>query len=979
MGLILLDGHGVAGNSTLDLDKIKGFTFEFYSSQRSETTNRGTIFIDNFKLKNRNAKPSISNVADVTTTEDHSDSLSVTISAVDPNNANLTYSVSVSDTSSIGYHFTGNKFFYKSKPNWNGTAIITLTAANSTTSNSTSFNFTATAVNDKPQISAISNLTMNEDESKTITISVVDPDSDNINISAISSNSSIPVSLASNNLTITPNQNYFGVATITLTASDGSLTDTLQFDVTVNSVNDAPTAVAQTIFMMEDIPSLIELSGTDVETPNDVTFKIAQLPNQGSLNKVTLDSFPDSSQVLTFDGVDDHAIIPHHNDFNLNQGTIFSRLKIDDVTMNSYMRILSKKYMWNDSSGYELELNPSLGFISMTAGGENYARGAFSPSTNWISVGVSFNGEKARIYYNGKDVTIDSDIDSIQHNTNNIVIGKSINDQTQDSEEFKGSIDEIRVFSASLDSASMSSMHADTTFNNTSASWKDLIAYYKITSSSSNKLIDELDKHHSNEFSESTAPSLNKNSPFVVYSQGSQLNAADFLPSSDLVFYYPPKDSFNTNGYFESFKIKPYDGVTEGESVEIKLNIAGVNDLPTIDQLSQLTIDEEKTTFLKLNASDPEQNTISYKAFSQIGEIDTEIKSDTLIMTPKENYTGESIITVSAHDNISVSGDTTTFKLIVNNINDAPIIAEIEDDNIEEDSMEKSVMLSASDVDSKDLIFFVSNDTNEVNAFITGNKLIYKPIADFFGNTVLQVSVSDSLLFDTTSFTLQIKNIQDTPKPFNWISSATDTINITKTNFQDSYNLQWSESIDVDKETVNYILFAGTGSSAKEIVYDTTSASVLIPYMAFLENTFEQIPMLPAATVRFSVKATDGIDTVNITGEDRVVYVNRYDYLSTDDITAPTDFALHDNYPNPFNPTTQIRFDMPIMGDVRLTIYNMLGQKIKEYQMNGLPVGYHTLTWNATNNLGDPVSAGIYFYQLQTKTFTKTKRMVLLK
>ena len=54
-------------------------------------------------------------------------------------------------------------------------------------------------------------------------------------------------------------------------ASDGSLKDTLQFDVTVNSVNDAPTAVAQTIFMMEDIPSLIEFSGSDIETPNDVT------------------------------------------------------------------------------------------------------------------------------------------------------------------------------------------------------------------------------------------------------------------------------------------------------------------------------------------------------------------------------------------------------------------------------------------------------------------------------------------------------------------------------------------------------------------------------------------------------------------------------------------------------------------------------------------------------------------------------------
>ena len=148
---------------------------------------------------------------------------------------------------------------------------------------------------------------------------------------------------------------------------------------------------------------------------------------------------------------------------------------------------------------------------------------------------------------------------------------------------------------------------------------------------------------------------------------------------------------------------------------------------------------------------------------------------------------------------------------------------------------------------------------------------------------------------------------------------------------------------------------------------------IKLRFLANVDNVFEVTPG-PTATVRFSVKATDGIDTVNVTGEDRVVYVNRYDYLSTDDIAAPTDFALHDNYPNPFNPTTQIRFDMPIMGDVRLTIYNMIGQKVKEYQMNGLSAGYHTLTWNATNNLGDPVSAGIYFYQLQTTTFTKTKR-----
>ena len=110
-----------------------------------------------------------------------------------------------------------------------------------------------------------------------------------------------------------------------------------------------------------------------------------------------------------------------------------------------------------------------------------------------------------------------------------------------------------------------------------------------------------------------------------------------------------------------------------------------------------------------------------------------------------------------------------------------------------------------------------------------------------------------------------------------------------------------------------------------------------------------------------------------------MVHVNRYDYLSTESEGIPTEFALHENYPNPFNPSTQIRFDLPEMSNVNLTIYNMLGQKVKTYTIQTAPAGYHSLTWNATNDLGVPVSAGVYLYQLQTDGFIKTKKMVLLK
>ena len=109
------------------------------------------------------------------------------------------------------------------------------------------------------------------------------------------------------------------------------------------------------------------------------------------------------------------------------------------------------------------------------------------------------------------------------------------------------------------------------------------------------------------------------------------------------------------------------------------------------------------------------------------------------------------------------------------------------------------------------------------------------------------------------------------------------------------------------------------------------------------------------ATVRFNVKATDGIDTVDVTGDNRVIYVNRYDYLSVESEGVPVEFALHENYPNPFNPSTTLRFDLPELNDITLTIYNMLGQKVKVFNKQSAPAGYHALKWNATNDYGDPV------------------------
>ena len=150
------------------------------------------------------------------------------------------------------------------------------------------------------------------------------------------------------------------------------------------------------------------------------------------------------------------------------------------------------------------------------------------------------------------------------------------------------------------------------------------------------------------------------------------------------------------------------------------------------------------------------------------------------------------------------------------------------------------------------------------------------------------------------------------------------------------------------------------------------------PSVILREQVFEGSPV-NGATVRLNVKVTDGIDTVDVTGENRVLYINRYEYLSVENEGLPTEFALHENYPNPFNPSTTLRFDLPQSSDVNLTIYNMLGQKVKSFDMRGIQAGKHTLKWNATNDFGEKVGTGVYLYQLQTKDFMKTRKMIFMK
>ncbi|GAB4177155.1 MAG: hypothetical protein Kow00108_12650 [Calditrichia bacterium] len=93
----------------------------------------------------------------------------------------------------------------------------------------------------------------------------------------------------------------------------------------------------------------------------------------------------------------------------------------------------------------------------------------------------------------------------------------------------------------------------------------------------------------------------------------------------------------------------------------------------------------------------------------------------------------------------------------------------------------------------------------------------------------------------------------------------------------------------------------------------------------------------------------------------------------------PTSLELHQNYPNPFNPTTTIRYNLPASSKITIEVFDLQGRKVKTL-INGVqPAGNHTIQWDGTNQHGNKVSSGIYFYRLKTKDQMLQRKMILIK
>jgi hypothetical protein len=102
--------------------------------------------------------------------------------------------------------------------------------------------------------------------------------------------------------------------------------------------------------------------------------------------------------------------------------------------------------------------------------------------------------------------------------------------------------------------------------------------------------------------------------------------------------------------------------------------------------------------------------------------------------------------------------------------------------------------------------------------------------------------------------------------------------------------------------------------------------------------------------------------------------------IKNDDYTfLPKEFALEQNYPNPFNPSTNIKFALPAECDVKLAIFNVLGQKVKTLIDRRLSAGSYNITFDGRGDNNIQLASGIYYYRITAGDFNRNRTMMLLK
>ncbi len=349
---------------------------------------------------------------------------------------------------------------------------------------------------------------------------------------------------------------------------------------------------------------------------------------------------------------------------------------------------------------------------------------------------------------------------------------------------------------------------------------------------------------------------------------------------------------------------------------------------------------------------------LGYGDYSENINITSNDTGNSHIVVPVTMTVNSAPFVSQAMNDISADEDSDTLSLLIDGVFDDLDILYGDTLTITATSLNTDLITIGSDTNEVPYIVFVSNANGETDVIVTATDLGGLSADDTVHVTVNAVN-------DRPSFTL-----------IQMDSVLTISLADLSTGYLD---IAWEEAVDVDGDSIiyHYTSILTIGTVTEQI--DTTVVDTSFSLMSY-QSLYDKLYALESTTaeLEWNVYADDGLISVPADNGPLTLSID-VSNLSVEDEVIPDVFALHQNYPNPFNPVTTLRYDLPENGLVNIIIYDLLGREVKSLINQTQDAGFKSVIWNATNDFGKPVSAGVYLYQIQAGEFVQTKKMVLLK
>ena len=669
----------------------------------------------NLTVSAQNDAPVWSTISEQNTNEDTDLVIDLSGYGTDVDGDSLTYSVT-SCATNITCSVSGNDLTLSPTGNYSGaTHNITVEVDDSTASAvSTSFNLVVNAQNDAPTWSTISEQNTNEDTDLIIDLSsnASDVDGDSLTYSVTSCATNITCSVSGSNLTLSPDSNHTGSTHNITVEVDDSIASAVStsFNLVVNAQNDAPTwSTISEQNTNEDTDLVIDLSGYASDVDGDsLTYSVSSCATNitCSISGSNLTLSPDSN----------HTGSTHN-----------ITVEVDDSTASAV------------STSFNLIVN------------------AQNDAPTWSTISEQNTNEDTDLVIDLSDYASDNDGDSLTYSVSscasNITCSVSGSELTLSPESNHiGSTHNITV---EVDDSTASAV--STSFNLVVNAQNDAPTWSTISEQNTNEdtdLVIDLSDYGSDVDGDSLTYSVTSCATNITCSvSGSELTLS---PDS------------NHTGATHNITVEVDDSTASAVSTSFNLVVNAQNDAPVWSSISEQNTNEDTDLVIDLSAyaSDTESDSLTYSVTSCATNITCSISGSNLTLTPDSNHTGSTHnITVQIDDGNSGT-DSTSFNLVVNAQNDAPVWSTISEQNTNEDTdLVIDLSAYASDTEGDSLTYSVTSCASNITCSVSGSNLTLTPDSNHNGathNITVQIDDGNSGT-DSTSFNLIVNTQNDGP------------------------------------------------------------------------------------------------------------------------------------------------------------------------------------------------------------------------